>query len=232
MLRTIWVCTIGSLGFLLTFVTIIVVLPFSNKKKAVSVISRTWAGLIKEISGIDLTIEGKENILKDRSQIFMVNHLSIFDILVLLNLDVPFSWVAKKELFFYPFLGLTLWMIKAVKVDRANPQKAMKSTLTIGKRIREGYSLIVFPEGSRSRDGKLQDFKEGAFLLAIRYHIPIVPITIQGTDKVMPVGKMKISSAPVKITIHKPVFTDVFRLKDVRKLTSEVKHIISLALTA
>jgi len=137
----------------------------------------------------------------------MCNHQSELDIFELLaSLNIPVKWMAKKELFTLPFLGWLLKIGKNISVDRNNPRKALQAIQEATDRIKEGMNVIVFPEGTWSTDGNLLPFKKGAFTLALRTRIPILPVGIKGTGLLQPEGSfVPIKQGLVQIKIGKPI---------------------------
>src|SRR5512143_1743279 len=143
--------------------------------------ARGWSRTILWGAGIDVTTEATEGARAVPEAIFMANHTSAADIVVLfvaLRRDVRF--VAKQQLFWIPFLGWSMWLAGFIPVDRENKDKARQAFDRIGKSLRKGVSILVFPEGTRSRNGKLGVFKKAGFLLARRTGLPIVPVGISG----------------------------------------------------
>ena len=174
-----------------------------------------------------MEIEGMEHISAGQSYIIMSNHQSYHDIFVIGSLPVFIHWMAKKELFRIPIFGWILKWIDAISIDRDNVSKASSSIRRAVGRIREGATVLIFPEGTRSPTGELLPFNEGGFFLAILSHVPIVPVTINGTHHVMPKGSLRVSSGVVKVTINRPVATDSFTLKDHKILQDHIRKLFS-----
>lgn len=178
-------------------------------------ISSLWARLLCRLNGIQVKITGLENVAKDHAQIFVANHQSFFDIFALSGyLPVQMRWVAKASLFKIPFVG---WSMKAagyISVDRSNKKKAYQSFVTTVEKIKQGYSVVIFPEGTRSEDGTIGPFKKGSHLLAVRAKAPMVPVTLIGTGNIIKKSSLVIKPGPVRIIISPPVFTDSATAKD------------------
>jgi len=161
---------------------------FDRKGNAIHSIARMWARIHLWICGIRVVIKGTERI-QNPPYIFMCNHQSALDIFSLLSsLPLSFRWIAKRELFFIPFFGWAIKRAGYISLDRKNPREALKAIEEAATRIREGLNIIIFPEGTRSKDGKLLPFKKGGFSLAVRSGVPIVPVGIQGTYRLQPKG--------------------------------------------
>ena len=181
------------------------------------------------ISGIRVKVTGLENIDKKAVYVFASNHSSQIDITAL-QWGVPnrLSMIFKKELARIPFFGWQLYLGPYVVVDRKDPQAAMKS-LQRAKWVmdKKKISVLVFPEGTRSETGEVQNFKRGAFYLAAHSGYPIVPITINGTGKIMPKGTSQLKSGIVYLHFDKPIPTDNVKSKpDELALMEKVRNII------
>jgi 1-acyl-sn-glycerol-3-phosphate acyltransferase len=149
--------------------------------------ARTWCRLIAGTVGMRVRVHGLENLPPEGVPVvYMANHQSYMDIPALYGyLPVQFRIVAKESLFKVPFMGWHLTRAGNIPINRSNRREAMRSIAKAAERIREGTSVVVFPEGTRSRTGVLQDLKAGSFKLAVSAGVPIVPITIVGTCKVL-----------------------------------------------
>lgn len=181
------------------------------------------------ISGVKVKITGLENIDRKGVYVFASNHSSQLDITAL-QWGVPtrLSMIFKKELARIPFFGWQLYLGPYVVVDRKDPQAAMKS-LEKAKWVmdKKKISVLVFPEGTRSKTGEVQNFKRGAFYLAAHSGYPIVPITINGTDKILPKGTFKLKSGTIYLHFDKPIPTDNIKNKqDELALMEKVRNII------
>ena len=159
------------------------------------------------ILGIKYTIEGVENIPKDGAFILTSNHQSLLDIAIY-NIAVKrkFSYLAKKELLKVPFLGSGMIMMGHFTIDRHNRKSAMETMKVVTKKVKdEGYSVLIFPEGTRSIDGGLGEFKKGAFMLAAETGAQILPAAIDGGYKVVNKSSWVVQGGEMKIKIGKPI---------------------------
>jgi 1-acyl-sn-glycerol-3-phosphate acyltransferase len=192
-------------------------------------INQFWTWLILRVGGVSLRVKGLENIDPARSYIFMVNHQSNVDIPVLVQSLTPFQlrWIAKKELLRVPFFGWAMWATKHIVVDRADPLDAVRSLARAKERIAAGVSVVVFPEGTRSRDGKLLRFKKGGFLLAVETQTMIVPVTINGSSKILPAGAWRLNPGTIEVIVDKPVPIEGFRPGNLRLLSDQVRNLIA-----
>ncbi len=169
--------------------------------------ARLWARVGLQLAGVRLTVEGQEH-LPQGAAVYMPNHQSNFDILALFaGLPVQFRWLAKEELFRIPLFGFAMRRTGYIAVDRSDRKKAIQSMAMAARRISEGTSVIVFPEGTRSPDGNLLPFKKGGFLLAIDAAAPIVPVAIRGSHAVMPKHSRWIHGGRIGVTIFPAIPT-------------------------
>jgi 1-acyl-sn-glycerol-3-phosphate acyltransferase len=182
--------------------------PFSRTGDFVHLIARTWAYSILVASRIRVKVVGQEQFDPTRSYIFMSNHQSNFDIPVLLaRLRCQFRWLAKAELFRIPIFGRGMRGAGYIPIDRSDRRAAIRSLQKAAETIRTGTSVMIFPEGTRSRDGVLRSFKKGGFVLAADAGVPIVPVVIHGTFQIMPRSGLRIRSGPVCVQVLAPIET-------------------------
>lgn len=139
------------------------------------------------------TIKGKEKIDRKSVYIMVSNHQSGADIMVLYKTHATFKWVSKKSLFFYPFIGWNMWLNRYIPIERTRGKSKLHMMDKSEKAVRAGNSLMLFPEGTRSRDGNLQPFKSGAFRIALETKTPILPIVIKGTFDAIRKGSLIIN---------------------------------------
>jgi 1-acyl-sn-glycerol-3-phosphate acyltransferase len=190
--------------------------------------TRTWSWLILKTSGIRVRVEGLEHINPRETAIYCVNHQSAMDIPVLYaGLPVQFRFVAKRSLFHLPFMGWHMRRSGHIPVDRDRPHQAMKSMKMAAQEIREGKSVLLFPEGHRSRNGQLLPFKAGSFYIAILAGVPIVPITINGTPYVLKPDTYHVRAGQTEMIVHPAISTHGLNLRDAEKLSEQVKGIIA-----
>ncbi len=168
--------------------------------------ARFWGRLGIKMAGINVTVTGADN-LPDDPIIVMSNHASNFDILAMQGyFPRHLSWIAKKELFKIPVFGYSMKRGGYLPLDRGDGRKALKSIDEASKIIRKGRSVILFPEGTRTRNGQMLPFRRGGFLLAARAEVPVVPVTILGSFSINPGGSLGLNlGRSVQIIIHPPV---------------------------
>ena len=187
-----------------------------------------WGAVVLWGSRVKVAMEHPERLGTGRSQILVSNHQSWFDVFALAAaLPVPFSFVGKKELSRIPFLGHAWEKVGHVAIDRADHQSAMESLTAVDRQIRDGgRTIIMFPEGTRSETGRLGRFKKGAFVMAIKAQVPVVPVAVRGTRRVMEKGSWKIMPGRVCIRVGFPIDTSGLTLKDRDRLMREVREAV------
>jgi 1-acyl-sn-glycerol-3-phosphate acyltransferase len=190
-------------------------------------LARLWARSILLVAGVPVEVGGADNIDPKRSCIFMVNHQSNFDIPVLLaRLPAQFRWLAKSELFKIPLFGRAMRGCGYISIDRYDRDSAFRSLEKAAMTIRNGTSVLIFPEGTRSRDGRIQPFKKGGFVMAVNAAVPIVPIVLHGTWCIMPRNRWKIRPRSVRMDILPPVETSGYRRENKDELIEKLHGII------
>jgi len=169
---------------------------------------RWWSITILWFCRIRVSVDGREKIDTEAIQIFAANHQSFFDVWVLNKIiPVRYGWVIKKEIGRIPFLGMHMRINGYISLDRGNSDQARAGMEEAARQIREGKRIMIFPEGTRSLDGKMRPFKKGLFHLCLKTSIPIVPIYISGTGPILRPGSFLIHRAPVHVTIGEPLDT-------------------------
>ena len=190
---------------------------------------RRWSRDNLWLSRARVQIEGLENIDFDHPQIFAANHSGLHDILSLsAHLPIQFRWVAKKSLFSVPFMGWHMGRSGYIPIDRDNPREAAKSIIEAARIIRGGINAIAFPEGTRSKTGALGSFHSGAFALALRTGVPLVPISLEGSYRVIMPKTLQVNPGVIiRIRIDNPIDLTSYARSDKHKLMEEVHQIMS-----
>ena len=182
--------------------------------------------------GVKVKVSGLEHLDPDQPYIFTPNHQSFIEVpLFVTYLDRYPGYLAKKEVFKYPIFGYGIRLAKVVPVDRSNSPSAVESAKAATANIRQGKSYMVYPEGTRSKDGRLLPFKKGAFMMAIDAGVPVVPVTVSGATKIMPKGSFNIFPSTVHLTIHEPMSTAGYSKENVAELMERARQKIYSALS-
>jgi len=165
-----------------------------------------WSRIVCMITLCPVSIKGQENILKGKSCVFVSNHQGAFDIFLIYgHLGTPIKWMMKKGLAKIPFVGFACRMAGFIFVDNSTARAAQKSVKEAKHSLKYGRSLIIFPEGARTPDGRLGHFKRGAYQIAVEQQLPIIPITLNGPYKILPIGSFNIKPNRMEMIIHPPV---------------------------
>jgi 1-acyl-sn-glycerol-3-phosphate acyltransferase len=223
---------IGTTVFALFFVDVLVWLLTFWWDKRLWVLHRystVWALFYIWINPFwKIDFQGKENIRKNQPYIIVSNHQSSFDIVLLYRLWMHFKWVAKREIFRIPVIGWNLWLNRHIAIDRASIKGARKMMIQAQKNLEMGNSVLIFPEGTRSLDGTIKRFKEGAFVLAKKTNYPILPVIIDGSMEVFPKkGYVLKGAQKFKMRILPEITPESFQNKEVDELTKEVQELFT-----
>lgn len=193
--------------------------------------ARAWARLILATTGVRTSARGVEQVDRGASYVFVSNHQSIYDVPVLFAaLPLQLRIIAKASLGRFPVLGWHLRWTGHLLVDRARAGAgALKQ---VARMMRRGHSLIVFPEGTRSADGRVGRFRRGLFLLAIDAGLPVVPVAVAGTRRVMRKGRLTTRPGDVTLVVHPPVPTDGLSRADAGALAERVRGLVAASVAA
>lgn len=186
-----------------------------------------WARLILWVCGINVRVKGKENMHTQLPRIYMTNHQSYFDIFALLaHVPVDFKFIMKQELMRIPLLGFTMRKAGYIGIEREDPRKAVQSIKEAAEKIRNGASVVIFPEGTRSIDGRLQPFRRGGFNLALKSGCDIVPVAISNSYRIVPKGSLKINKGSFDIHIGRPISVKGYDRRNISQLMDQVKNAV------
>lgn len=226
-----WISIVISTVGLSTLVFI--TFPFDRNGNIIHHYARWWAKIQLLVSGVRVKVKGLEHLDRETPYIYMSNHQGSYDIFALLScLPVQFRWIAKKELFSIPILGWAMGAANYISIDRSGRRKALESIERAASKIKGGVSVVIFPEGTRSRDGSIQPFKRGGFTLALKSGVPIIPITINGSRDVMPRDSMRVQPGEIRVNIDRAIQTTPFSLRERNVLMEKVRETIEKNLTA
>src|SRR6266478_1138583 len=203
-------------------------IPFGFFDKDGSILhafASAWAKLIMKTIGSPVRINGLEKIDASKTHVYAVNHASAMDIPVLYAcLPFQFRIVHKKELLSYPIVGWHLKRSGQVCVDQQNPARSIGQIKSAVRTLKAGMPLVIFPEGGRTADGRIQPFLPGAFFLAIKAQVDIVPIALVGTYDLLPMNTYHIKSRPIEMRVGEPIATAGLTLRDMETLSAKVQR--------
>lgn len=196
-----------------------------NGELALIMARRCWAPALIWASGARFQVEPLPELDWKTPRIFVLNHESMLDIAcAFAAIPSNLRFVAKHSLKYVPFLGWYMWLTGMVFVNRGRRDQAFASLRKAGERIREGATILAFPEGTRSTDGRILPFKKGIFVLALEAGVPIVPVAISGSGKVVPSGSFRLRGGPVRLKMGTPIPTSGRRPEDRDALMAEVRR--------
>ena len=214
----------SAVSFTLAILAMVLTL---NPANSVWVARRIWSPVLLWAGGAKLEVLGQENVDPKRPTIYVANHQSAIDIPAhFMAVPIPFRYVAKSQLKWVPFIGWYLALAGHVFVNRSNRAKAIASLDAAAAKIRGGTSIFLYPEGTRSPDNRILPFKKGPFALALKARVPICPVTIEGSGKLMPKSTWNITPGPVRVRIGKPIDTTGFAENDREGLARAVRKVI------
>lgn len=194
---------------------------------------RNWARRLLKLAGAKVTVTGQENLPQSGAYMVVANHQGYFDIPIMLScVGEPRGLVAKQEIDRIP--GIRTWMryLHCLFVDRSSPRAGAQTIVDGARLLESGHSLTIFPEGTRSKGGPMREFKAGAFRIASRAGVPVLPVTIDGSFRLMEGNKMLIRPAEVKVTIHPAIATAGMGREELRALPYTVKDTIEAKLAS
>jgi 1-acyl-sn-glycerol-3-phosphate acyltransferase len=200
---------------------------FDRKGRMQHWFARTWSWLILKTCFSPVQVIGAEKIDPAKSLVYAANHISALDIPVLyVHLPNQFRIIAKKHLFRYPFLGWHLRRSGQLAIDQTNPASAVRSLRRAVETLQEGMPLVIFPEGGRSENGQVQPFMSGAFYIAIKAKVDVVPVAIVGTYEILPMNHFHIRPGRIQMLIGDPISTAGFGLHDIELVAGRAQRSI------
>jgi 1-acyl-sn-glycerol-3-phosphate acyltransferase len=199
---------------------------FDRSGRSAHAIARLWGRIVLWACGVRVLVEERSGM--PTPAVYAANHASALDIPLLFGyLPVSFRIIHKKSLSLVPFIGWFLFLGGHVAIDRGNAFKARRSLERAASRIRQGTSVAVFPEGTRSDDGSVRHFKRGSFSLAMNAGVPIVPVSLVGVKAVVPGGVLSVRAGVVRLVAHPPVATSGRSAEEADVLAEEVRQTVA-----
>jgi 1-acyl-sn-glycerol-3-phosphate acyltransferase len=196
---------------------------FGEKERILHGFARFWSQLIMKTISSPVRVTGLENIDVSKPTVIAVNHASAIDIPVLyVYLPFQFRIVFKKELLVYPIVGWHLRRSGQVCIDQQNPSRSIGSIRSALKGLKSGIPLVIFPEGGRTSDGEIKPFLPGAFFLAIKAQVDIIPVALIGTYELLPMDTFHIKCRPLEMRVGKPISTAEHTMRDLDALSAKV----------
>ena len=221
------VCLVAAtVLFIASFIALVVCYPFDKKRVVVHRLSK-W--ITDVVFGLPIFMKreviGLENIDSHKAYVMVLNHNSMVDILSIYNLPLVFKWVSKKEVYRIPIVGQLLYAHGDIVINRASAKEAMQLVHTRGLEwLKKGASVSIFPEGTRSKDGEIHNFKAGAFILAKDAGVPILPIVLDGTNTMVRKGWLVNWRNKITIRILPPIPAEEVQNRDIKDIMSQVRE--------
>jgi 1-acyl-sn-glycerol-3-phosphate acyltransferase len=207
--------------------TIIIISPFDKKGNTVHYIGKFWSLLNIFLSGTRLTIRGKEKINTNLTHIVMSNHQSLFDVWALIGkIPLQIRWIVKAEIRKIPIFGYTLERMGHIYVDRKKRAAAYISLETAAEKIKNGTSVIIFPEGTRSNDGHLLKFRMGGIILALKSGVPILPVTVNGSRFVLPRNTLALMPGKIEVVVGDMIDASTYDENNKNELMEKIRSAI------
>jgi 1-acyl-sn-glycerol-3-phosphate acyltransferase len=207
--------------------TIIIISPFDKKGNTVHYIGKFWSLLNIFLSGTRLTIRGKEKINTNLTHIVMSNHQSLFDVWALIGkIPLQIRWIVKAEIRKIPIFGYTLERMGHIYVDRKKRAAAYISLETAAGKIKNGTSVIIFPEGTRSNDGHLLKFRMGGIIMALKSGVPILPVTVNGSRFVLPKNTLALMPGKIEVVVGDMIDASTYDENNKNELMEKIRSAI------
>lgn len=226
MIRAVFVTAVAFLMVLVILPPLVLYSLLARETRTMYSVAIRCVRLVLRLAGVKLDVRGLELIPPARAVVFMPNHQGNADPPALFAVLPPMLALAKKELFRIPILGPAMRIHGFVPVDRQNRERAVQAVEEAVVKLRGGRSFIAFPEGTRSRDGRLQPFKKGVFVMAIKAGVPVVPVSVSGSSRIMQKGKAAIQPGTVRISVHEAIPTEGLTMEDRGALSQQVRAAI------
>lgn len=207
-------------------VLLIIGLFSMNARNKISLAIVKWGFKVTwHIAGLKLTVNGYENIPQDQSVLFIGNHTGMFDIVTTYPLmKKPTGYVAKDSIKKVPGLSWWMYFVNCIFLNREDPREGLKSILKASDYIKNGISIFLFPEGTRSKDGKLHEFKDGGFKIATKVGAPIIPVGIKGSSAMFEDQFPKVKPGHITINFGKPIYTSEFSRTELKSVPNLVRQ--------
>jgi 1-acyl-sn-glycerol-3-phosphate acyltransferase len=214
MIRTAFVTTVTFAYLIFVGAPVLIYAVLSGDSDTLYRVGIWGCRMTLRLAGVKLEIRGQEKIPAGRAVVFMANHQSMCDPPAVISSLPPVRVLLKKVLFRVPVLGAGMKLRGYIAVDRQNREQAMKAVDEAVAALKAGDPFLVYPEGTRSPDGRLLPFKKGAFVMALKAQAPIVPMSVSGASRIMRKGEVAIHPGPLRITFHDPIPTQGYSLED------------------
>jgi 1-acyl-sn-glycerol-3-phosphate acyltransferase len=217
----------ATIATLILFLPITIASLLSKTGNLPFTISKYWAHIMLKVTCVHPVIRGREKIAKGQSYIIISNHQSDYDILALVTaLGIQFRWIIKKELRKVPLFGFALYKSRNIFIDRGHGELAMKNIREGLDRLPAGVSVMFFAEGTRSIDDTIAPFKKGGFVMSIEKGLPILPITVNGSRKILSKRSLIFHPGIIEVVVSDPIETTGYSREDLQALMDRTRNVI------
>jgi 1-acyl-sn-glycerol-3-phosphate acyltransferase len=225
--KVVWLCLWACVATAVVFLPVMVSALLSPTGNLAFTLSQAWAWVMLKTTGCRICVRGRERIQRGRSYVIISNHQSQFDSLALvLGLKVQFRWVIKKELLKIPLFGYALYASRNVFIDRSDTRSAMRSVREGIRRLPPGVSVLFFAEGTRSLDGRIQEFKKGGFVAALEGGLPVLPVTVNGSRRILPKKSLVFHPGRMEVVLGEPIETRGTTRENLDELVRKTREVI------
>jgi 1-acyl-sn-glycerol-3-phosphate acyltransferase len=227
-LRVAWLGLWAAVATMILAIPIIAAGLLSRTGNLAFTLSKLWAYTMLTVSFVRTEIKNKEKIHKGTSYIIISNHQSLYDIISLVTtLGIQYRWFIKREVLKVPLFGYGLYASRNIFIDRSNTERAIESINKGIKRLPKGASVMVFAEGTRSPDGKIHEFKKGGFMVAVAHNMPILPVTVNGSRRVLPKGSLIFKPGKIQVVVGEPIDTSGYTADMVDELINKTQQAVT-----
>jgi 1-acyl-sn-glycerol-3-phosphate acyltransferase len=223
---------VSAIFFMIALVLWVFTAPFDSKRRVLHAYTCYWSDFIFAINPLwKVTVTGRNRIDRKQAYVMVANHQSGADIMVLFKLHVHFKWVAKQGLFVIPFIGWNMYLNRYIPIERSVGRSKLQMMDHAADAIRQGNSVMIFPEGTRSRDGLVHQFKSGAFRLALETRSPILPVAVEGTFTAIKKGGFRIrKNKNIRVVVLEPISYETISTMSVKDIAFMVESAIKTEL--
>ena len=226
-IRVMWIAIWAAIATIMLGIPVMVAGLLSRTGNLAFSISKLWAYTMLAVSFVRTEIKNKAKIQPRTSYIIISNHQSLYDIIALVTtLGIQYRWFIKNEVLKIPIFGYALYASRNIFIDRANTASAIQSINQGIDRLPGGVSVMVFAEGTRSPDGLIHEFKKGGFVTAIRRKIPILPVTVNGSRRILPKGSLDLKSGKIQVVIGDPIDTSNYTTETTQELIDKTRQAV------
>jgi len=222
-----WILFWAGIMTVALFIPVLLASVLSSTGNLAFSISKVWARVMLLVTAVRVDIRGKERTKEGQSYVIISNHQSQFDILAIVTaLGIQYRWIIKQELLKIPLWGYALYASRNIFIDRSNPESARESIRKGLDRLPAGTSVMFFAEGTRSPDGRLREFKKGGFFVALERNYPILPVTVNGSRKVLPKGSAEFHPGRISVIVGEPIDTRNYTRAMMGELMAKTRSVI------